>query len=204
MILLIIGIAILTVACTTTPQTPQLPADSMADEEVSVDSMMIPSDASFAIDTDRSVMKWHSSKIIGGDHNGKIMIDSGSLELMGGSMTGDFVIDMTSISDDDASEALVGHLKSEDFFNVEMYPKSQFVITSATMQDESTYLVTGDLTILDKTNMISFPATIVYDGSDLSAKASFSIDRTQWGIEFKSGSVFKDLGDAAIKDDIDF
>ena len=38
----------------------------------------------------------------------------------------------------------------------------------------------------------------------LSAIAKIIIDRTKWGVEYKSGNIFKDLGDKIIYDDIEF
>ena len=36
------------------------------------------------------------------------------------------------------------------------------------------------------------------------ANAEFSIDRTRWGIEYSSGTIFAELGDKAIRDNIDY
>ena len=36
------------------------------------------------------------------------------------------------------------------------------------------------------------------------AIAKIIIDRTKWGVEYKSGNIFKDLGDKIIYDDIEF
>ncbi|MBC7384311.1 MAG: polyisoprenoid-binding protein [Bacteroidia bacterium] len=47
-----------------------------------------------------------------------------------------------------------GHLKSDDFFNVEQYPKLTFVSTGFDKKGDKGYTLTGDLTIRDITKSI--------------------------------------------------
>ena len=50
---------------------------------------------------------------------------------------------------------------------------------------------------------ITFPASIVKLGEKINAVTpSFTINRTEWGINFQSKSVFTDLKDKFIHDDI--
>ena len=62
--------------------------------------------------------------------------------------------------------------------------------------------VTGDLTLVGKTNEIMFTASPIIDESGAEVHADILIDRTRWGINFDSGSIFTDLGDKAIKDEV--
>ena len=57
---------------------------------------------------------------------------------------------------------------------------------------------------MDKTNQVSFPALASEVDGRLEVEADFEIDRTRWGIDFSSGSIFQQLGDKAIKDEIGF
>ncbi|MPN15036.1 hypothetical protein SDC9_162365 [bioreactor metagenome] len=51
---------------------------------------------------------------------------------------------------------------------------------------------------------ISFDATISKDGDTYTAKtATFTIDRTQWGVNYGSKNIFKDLKDGFINDDME-
>lgn len=148
-----------------------------------------------------SKLSWSGEKIVGNPHTGTVDIESGYL-LFGEQTTGEFIIDMTTISDDDGSERLVSHLKNEDFFDVEKHPNSVFMINSITGEgNEKT--ITGDLTIKGVTNEISFPAVLEI-GDVIHMIAEFEIDRTRWGIAYNSGSIFSDLGDRAIKDMIEY
>src|SRR5688572_10307003 len=52
-----------------------------------------------------------------------------------------------------------GHLRSNDFFDMDTYPEIHFASTSVVEVDDSTYRVTGDLTIKGETR----PVTIDFD-----------------------------------------
>ncbi|MGV8169101.1 MAG: YceI family protein [Candidatus Nanoarchaeia archaeon] len=158
----------------------------------------------YVLDTENSKIKWSASKIASNYHTGLVSLKSGTLGLTGDAAGGEFVIDMASISNDESNEALLKHLKSADFFNVEAYPESTVEIKSVTAQGNNNYEVVADLTILNTTNEIKFTAVMTEENDVLSAKADFEIDRTRWGLEYGSGSIFKELGDKAIKDNVAF
>ena len=172
-------------------------------EVVLNDEVELADDASFTVDTDASTMTWQAEKIVGNSHQGEISLSSGSLERQDGAfVSGNFVIDMNSI--DYSSQGLVGHLKSDDFFSVETYPEAGFALTSMESLGNGMYAVTGDLTIKGTTNEITFEATELTQDETLVMESSFSIDRTRWGINYDSGSIFSGLGDSAIRDEIAF
>ncbi|MBT7008219.1 MAG: YceI family protein, partial [Candidatus Jacksonbacteria bacterium] len=66
------------------------------------------------------------------------------------------------------------------------------------------YTVMADLTIKDISNSITFPVEITEADNQITAVADFEIDRTMWDINFDSGSIFQEIGDKAIKDEIQF
>ena len=61
--------------------------------------------------------------------------------------------------------------------------------------------VTGNLTIKGITKSISFPAQISVSGDKVSAKASITIDRTDFNIQYGSKKFFDSIGDKAIMDE---
>ena len=68
----------------------------------------------------------------------------------------------------------------------------------------TSYDVEGDLTIKDKTNTITFPATIKQEANgQVVAEATTKIDRTKWGLTAGSASFFDNLADNAIDDMIE-
>ena len=130
--------------------------------------------------------------------------DRGEIGLSNGEfVSGDFTVDMTKIDESNNNERFLGHIRSADFFDIETYPTSEFRITDIQKAGDS-FVVTGDLTIKDTTNEISFPASAELSESGLSAQADFEIDRTRWGIIYDSGNFIKDIGDHAIEDEVHF
>jgi polyisoprenoid-binding protein YceI len=164
----------------------------------------------YTIDTQKSVMKWVGKKVVGG-HDGIVKIKQGTVVTKGTEVSGTIVIDMHTIENSDIENAtyrakLEGHLKNPDFFDVEKYPTSTFVITQAKEVSKGTYSLTGNLTIKDKTHPVTFSATVSEIDKTTMLKASFSIDRTKWGVVYNSKGFFdvKALGDKLILDDIKF
>ena len=78
------------------------------------------------------------------------------------------------------------------------YPEAYFEITSV----ENDH-ITGNLTIKGITHPISFNANIVINENTLTATGLIRIDRTSYGIKFRSGNFFKNLGDTLIYNDFD-
>lgn len=160
---------------------------------------------SYKVDTKASSFGWLGKKF-SGEHNGAIQIQSGSLVVDGAKLTGgEFTIDMNSITCADLqgeyNGKLVGHLKADDFFGVDKYPTATLKITKAVAKSATAYDITGDLTIKGVKQTITFPATVAIDKSGkVSANAKFEVDRTKFGIKFKSKSLFSDLGDNFIYD----
>ena len=114
------------------------------------------------------------------------------------------MIDMTSLKntdqEGDMNAKLVNHLKSDDFFSVEKHPTSTLKITKVEQTGEKA-TVNGELTIKGVTKPISFPAEIKVEGKRLSAKGEMKVDRTLYGIKFRSLKFFSDIGDKVINDE---
>ena len=165
--------------------------------------------ATLNVDAGASTAQWLGKKVTG-QHDGAIQLKNGSFTVAGNQITGgSFEIDMNSITcqdikDSETNAKLIGHLKSEDFFNVGKFPTAKFVITKVTpLTDGSggaTHTVTGNLTVKDTTKPLSFPATINVTGDVVTAKADVVIDRTVFNIKYGSGKFFKGLGDKVISD----
>lgn len=166
----------------------------------------------YNVDATASKIQWEGSKPAG-THNGTVNIASGTIATDDGAIeAGNFVIDMTTITVEDlegeGKESLEAHLKGtvdekkEDFFNINQYPTGSFELTGVSEMEGKT-MINGNLTIKDKTNNISFPATVAMEGNSMTLTSEpFVIDRTEWDINFMSKSVFDDLKDKFISDDI--
>ncbi|ALJ04411.1 lipid-binding protein [Pseudalgibacter alginicilyticus] len=156
----------------------------------------------YNVDTDASIIEWQGYKPAG-SHNGTISIENGIISTSNGTIVGgSFSISMNSIKDSENNAKLEGHLKSGDFFEVEKYPSAAFEITGLEETDGKTML-SGNLTIKEINNNITFPVTITNNNDTLTLSSeTFSIDRTKWDIKFKSKSFFDELEDKFINDDI--
>jgi len=73
---------------------------------------------------------------------------------------------------------LTTHLKSADFFDVERFPEARFLGTTIEHVEGDLYRVTGDLTIRDITETVTFVATI----TPQYATMTYNLDRTRFGI----------------------
>jgi len=155
----------------------------------------------YTIDLTKSTISWEGKKLVGG-HTGSVDLTSGTLIFAGKKLTGgDFVANMTTIKEVGRNGGLEKHLKSEDFFGVEKFPAANFVVKKVE-GNGSNVNVTGDLTIKGVTNSVTFPATLTWNADKtVSAIADkIEIDRTKYGIKFRSKSIFTDIGDKMIED----
>lgn len=169
--------------------------------------------ATFNVNTEKSVIHWKGSKPTK-THTGTLKLGSGTLEAAGKDIqNGTFVIDMNSLTDTDlegdSKANLEAHLKGtvegkeKDFFNVTQYPTAKFEMTEVTGEGGN-IMVKGNLTIKDITKPVEFPAVVSFPGDDIFLKSkSFTIDRTQWEVNFLSKSVFDNLKDKFIDDDVE-
>jgi len=167
----------------------------------------------YTIDTEKSVINWAGSKP-GRTHTGTLKLNSGSIYTSDKDIqSGNFVIDMNSLTDTDmqgqGKENLEAHLKGtvegkeKDFFNVTEYPTALFELSGVTGKDGN-ITVSGNLTIKDITQNVEFPAVVSFSGDEIFLKSeSFNIDRTKWNINFMSKSIFDDLKDKFISDEIE-
>lgn len=159
----------------------------------------------YKADPAKSSLTWMGRKLTG-SHNGTITLQSGNLDFDGKKLTGGkFVIDMTSIKDADGSDRLENHLKADDFFGVDKFATAAFVIRKVTDAGTNTVNVTGDLTIKGITNPVTFPAKITWnaDGSVTAVADKIIVDRTKYGIKYRSKGIFPDVGDKMIYDDFE-
>ena len=161
------------------------------------------------VDTALSVLNWKGTKP-GGAHDGTVALQSGVLSIENGSLKGgEFVIDMNTITNLDLKGSkgagkIEEHLKNADFFDVAVYPTSQFVITKVEDVDGK-LAVTGNLQIKDVTKSITIPATISVDaGVTTFTSDVFNVDRADFNVKYASKRWIEGLKDKFIDDIIEF
>jgi hypothetical protein len=166
----------------------------------------------FAADIDNSVVEWVGARPAS-QHNGTAGLKDGHLKISDGEIVGGvFEIDLENIVvldiDDPARNArLKRHLESDDFFDVQNHPKAVFEITGVdnleSAQNETTHRITGNLLMRGVTRSVTFDAAVeVLEDKVKARSGKFVIDRTEWGVNHESKTVFANLVDRFILDDI--
>jgi len=156
----------------------------------------------------KSKVNWVGKKPTG-QHNGTVNISNGILVVEKDEIvSGNFTIDLNTILVVDLepgtlNNKLVGHLKSEDFFHVEKFPIATFKLSKAVRKDNANYILTGDLTMKGITHPVTFGAAVNINKGSLTAKSSeIILDRVKWDVKTMSKSVFADLKDNYIDDEM--
>lgn len=149
---------------------------------------------------------------------GEVLVADGAV--VGGSFDIDIntlvVLDLPA--DSEWNGKLKGHLLSADFFDAANFPGAKFEITGATtfaqanveadkdefatefapaklsevMVENPTHFISGNLTMRGVTKNITFPASVSLENGVVKAMASFNINRTDWGLQYKDEATFVD------------
>lgn len=161
-----------------------------------------------ALSPENTKLAWIGRKtlVVGYEDAGSISIKSGRAEIKDNKVvSAEAIIDMATIKtlksgkgkDEDK---LTGHLKSEDFFNVEQYPTSELKISQAKLVSDSggtqNYEFSGSLTMKGITAEVVFPGTVTFLGDKVTMQSETKLDRTKWGVNFGSSK----LADSFIDD----
>lgn len=102
----------------------------------------------------------------------------------------DFSVDIASVNTD--NEQRDKHLKSDDFFNAEKFPKMTFKSISMKKLSGNKYELVGDLTIRDVTKKVKFAVTYGGTAKDpwgntkAGFKATSTINRLEYGLKWNS------------------
>ncbi len=100
---------------------------------------------------------------------------------------------------DTANEKRDTHLKSKAFFNMDAHPSIRFQSRKVTKLSNQAYRVEGELTFLGITKTISFESRYLGSGKDpwggsrIAFEATFSIKRSDYGMDFMNGPLGDDI-----------
>ena len=194
------------ISCTSAPKSDE--AKTGEAKEVAENA----TDESWKLDTSASEIEWVGTKVTG-YHTGNVPLKNGEIFVKNGEVTGGkFTIDLANMKvegpksvDAASNKKLLGHLKSEDFFDVAKNPEGSFELTGvkpyqgAAIKDSTdprqdqigkyrvsdpTHTVSGNLTLKGVTKNVEFPARITVSGNNAEAIAKFNINRKDWGIVY--------------------
>ena len=169
--------------------------------------------STYTVDATTSSVNWKGYHKGGFDPRFGTLKAEGVVSVENDAITGgSFTIDMNSIATDESSvDALTtggktaadldGHLKNADFFEVEKYPTAKFEITEVkafeaasgkSVLEGATNVISGNLTIKDKTVNVSFPAKVAVSANEVSLQSKFTINRQDWGLTYGTEGDAKD------------
>ena len=161
-------------------------------------------EGTFPVDVEASLIEW-AGRNPNTTHRGRLRLSAGEVQIKAGRIEGRFTIDMRSIENinlagSDLQPVLEGHLKSDDFFFVELFPEAHLEMTATPITttlpaSAPNYEVTGRLQLRGVGADLQFPATIVpTEDGRITAEAHFDFDRTRWGVIYGSSKFFEQLG----------
>jgi polyisoprenoid-binding protein YceI len=114
-----------------------------------------------------------------------------------------FTADVNSINTN--NEQRDGHLKSDDFFNAEQYPKLTFVSTSFKKVNDNEYKLVGDITIRNITKSIELTAEYAgimvdpYGNTKAGFEINGKIKRKEFDLKW---DVITEAGGAVVSDEV--
>ncbi len=162
--------------------------------------------AKWNVDASHSSVKFSVSHLTVSEVEGTFKVFNGTID----APTADFNnakvafdVDVNSINTD--NEMRDKHLKSDDFFNAEKYPKMTFTSTAFRKTTGNNYVLEGNLTIRDVTKKATF--AVVYGGTvkdpygNIKAgfKATGKISRKAYGLKW---SALTEAGGAVVGDEV--
>jgi polyisoprenoid-binding protein YceI len=145
------------------------------------------------VDVVHSSVKFTVEHLVISEVEGMFKTFNGSMTSSNPDFTGstvEFTVDVNSISTD--NEMRDKHLKSDDFFNAEKFPKMTFKSTSFKKISGNKYALVGNLTLRDVTKSVKFDVTYggtAKDGRGTTKagfKASAVINRFDYGLKWNS------------------
>ena len=158
-------------------------------------------------DHSHSSIKFTATHLMISEMEGSFRTFNGTLEASKPDFTDariNFSVDIASINtDNDNRDA---HLKSDDFFNAEKYPKMTFKSTSFKKIRDNKYQLNGELTIRDITKPVKFD--VIYGGTvkdpwgntHAAFKATTTINRFDYNLKWNT---LTEAGGAVVGKDIE-
>lgn len=185
------------------------------DTKSTVENTSAADGTKYNANTSESVINWAGSKP-GGKHTGTINLQDGSVtvkdnKVVGGKFTINMsTITVTDLKADEGKEDLEAHLKGtgdkvgqDHFFNIQKYPTGLFTINKVEEENGKT-IVYGNLSLKNVTKAVNFPANIsITDKAVTIDSDTLVLNRTYWNINYASKSIFDNLKDKFINDEME-
>jgi polyisoprenoid-binding protein YceI len=163
-------------------------------------------ESNWKVDASHSNVKFTVTHLVVSEVDGVFKTFDGSIKSKTSDFTGaeiEFSVDIASVNTD--NEMRDKHLKGDDFFNAEKFPKMTFKSTSFTKKPSGKYVLEGDLTIRDVTKRVQFDVMhggVIKDpwgNTKAGFKATSSIDRLGYNLKWNT---MTEAGGAVVGKDV--
>jgi polyisoprenoid-binding protein YceI len=126
----------------------------------------------------------------------------GSIELPGEDLTqGSISLVIQTASVDSGNERRDNHLRSPDFLNATQIPTMSFESSAVRKTGETSYEVTGELSLHGVKKQITVPVELVGSGEDprsgaklIGFEGDFTVNRSDYGMSFMVGPISEEVG----------
>ena len=155
-----------------------------------------------------SEVLWECKWLGGARHDGSVQLVSGSINISETSnVNGRFIVDLNlmkcfDLTNEGANRTLIRHLKSDDFFDVANYPEAMLDLISGKNISGNEFEFSGNLTIKGRSHPIIFTGTVIENNLSYDTVLRLIFDRSKYDVRYRSASLFSDLGDRIIADDV--
>ena len=155
-----------------------------------------------------SSIRWSGTKLARlGRTEGSAALTGGELVLRHGALvSGNFTVDMRHLEvsgaprDSASRRATREQLMSASVFDVAQYPTATFAARSMSRTGNTTWSVTGDLTLHGVTRPVTFITEVSWpETGHMLATTAFTVDRRAFGIDYGGSGVANALGDSDLR-----
>ncbi|MBB6559226.1 polyisoprenoid-binding protein YceI [Acidovorax soli] len=147
--------------------------------------------AAYAIDPTHTFVTFEIGHFGATTNRGRFDKKEGTVQFDRAGKTGKVEITVDTTSINSGTPPFDKHLQSADLFNAAKYPTIKFVSDKFSFNGDKVSEVSGQLTLLDKTNPVTLKATQFncYQSPMLKREVcggdfEATIDRTQWGLDY--------------------
>lgn len=167
---------------------------------LSISSVMLSQDT-YIITQDSKTLTWGGKAAVGGyAPEGTLQIKNAIITYANNTISAlEIMVDMTSLYQE--NKQLSGHLRAKDFFHVKKYKTAIFTLQESIKITNENCILKGIMTIKDTNNKEQIKATITMQGDIITINFNHKMDRTTYGINYNSPSIFKSLKENVIADD---
>jgi polyisoprenoid-binding protein YceI len=150
--------------------------------------LQVPEAGTYAIDRGHSTIEFVGRHLMITKVRGRFTDFDGQLVIGEDPADSSVEVTVNTASVDTSDEKRDGHLRGEDFLDVENYPTMAFRSTRVELGKDGTAKVTGDLTIKDVTRPVTLDVEFEgaqpdpWGGQRLGFSAQAEIDREDWGL----------------------